>query len=233
MAASDGAIFTDAEDFVRALQKARIELVVAGPGVFWARLTRVVLPHLTLLAISGSLSRTAYIAWRPERACVASPARMDLSSVWGDVRLQRGHLVFHSRGERLHQRTNGPTECGLLSLGPKRLATVGRALTGRDLISPPSGRILQLARRDMTRLMRLHAAAARFAERQPKLILSADVIRAMQHDLIEALALPGDGSRCRGPGKVAVVSILGRRGVRAAGDRDLHRGRLFGCFAAS
>ena len=52
MAATDGAIFTNVEDFVGALQEARTELVVTGPGVFWARLTRVVLPHLNLLAVS-------------------------------------------------------------------------------------------------------------------------------------------------------------------------------------
>ena len=187
MAARGGVIFTDAEDFVGALQEARIELVVTGPGVFWARLTRVVLPDLDLLAVSESLPRTAYIAWRPERACVAFPVRADSSSVWGGVRLQRGHLVFHSRGERLHQTTNGPTEWGVVSMEPKRLAATGRVLTGRDLIAPPSGRILRPPRRDIARLLRLHAAAARFAKQQPKLILNPEVMRAMQHDLMEAL----------------------------------------------
>jgi len=40
---------------------------------------------------------------------------------------------------------------------------------------------------DMAHLLRLHAAAARFAEHQPKLILEPEVIRGMEHDLIEAL----------------------------------------------
>jgi AraC-like DNA-binding protein len=187
MAASGGVIFTDAEDFVGALQEARIELVVTGPGVFWARLTRVVLPHLDVLSVSESLPRTAYIAWRPERACVAFPLRADSFPVWGGVRLQRGHLVFHSRGERLHQRTNGPTEWGVLSLEPRRLAAVGRALTGRDLIAPLAGRLLRPARREIARLLGLHAAAARLAKQQSKLIRDPEVMRAMQHDLIEAL----------------------------------------------
>jgi hypothetical protein len=39
MAVNDGATFTDAEDFVAALQEARIELVVTSPGLFRARLT--------------------------------------------------------------------------------------------------------------------------------------------------------------------------------------------------
>ena len=187
MAASDGATFTDVEDFVGAVQEARIELTVTSPGVFWARLSRVILPDLSLLALSESLPRTAYIALRPERVCVAFPLRSDLSSVWGGVRLQRGHIVFHSRGELFHQRTNGPTEWGLLSLEHERLAAAGRVLTGLNLVAPPSGRILRPARHDIARLLRLHAAAARFAHKQPKLILDREVIRGLQHDLIEAV----------------------------------------------
>jgi len=187
MAANDGATFTEVEDFVAAVQEARIELMVTSPGVFWARLTRVILPDLHLLALSESLPRTAYIALSPERVCVAFPLDSDLSSVWGGVRLQRGHIVFHSRGELFHQRTNGPTEWGLLLLEHKRLAAAGRALTGLNLALPPSGRILRPARQDIVRLLRLHAAAARFAHKQPKLILDPEVIRALQHDLVEAV----------------------------------------------
>jgi AraC-like DNA-binding protein len=187
MATGAGATFTDAEDFVSALRETRIELVVTSPGGFWARLSRVVLPHLDLVAVSESLPRIAYLALKPERVCVSFPLRSDLSSVWGGVSLRRGHIVFHGRGERLHQRMNGPTDWGLLSLESKRLVAAGRALTGVDLFAPPAGRILKPARRDIAHLLRLHAAAARFAEKQPKLIRDPEVIRGIEHDLIEAL----------------------------------------------
>jgi hypothetical protein len=60
-------------------------------------------------------------------------------------------------------------------------------LTGLNLVAPPSGRILRPEGRDIARLLRLHAAAARFANKQPKLMLNPEVIRAMQQDLIETL----------------------------------------------
>jgi AraC-like DNA-binding protein len=197
MATGAGATFTDAEDFVGALQEARIELVITSPGLFWAQVNRVVLPHLHLVAVRESLPRIGHFALKPERLCVSFPLRSDWSSVWGGVSLRRGHLVFHSRGERLHQRTNGPTEWGLLSLESKRLIAASRALTGVDLVAPPAGRILKPARRDVAHLLRLHAAAARFAERQPKLILDPDVVRGIEHDLIEALVrcLASEGGR--------------------------------------
>jgi hypothetical protein len=138
-----GATFTDAEDFMGALQEARIELVVTSPGLFWARLNRVVLPHLRLVAVSESLPRIAYLALEPERVCVSLPLRSDLSSVWGGVSLPRGHVVFHSRGERLHQRISGPTDWGLLSVESKHLIAAGRALAAVDLAAPPAGRILK------------------------------------------------------------------------------------------
>jgi AraC-like DNA-binding protein len=193
MATGAGTTFTDAEDFVGSLHEARIELVVTSPGVFWARVNRVVLPHLHLVAVSESLPRIAHLALKPQRVCVSFPLRSDLFSLWGGVSLRRGHVVFHSRGERLHQRTNGPTEWGLLSLESKRLLTAGRALMGVHLVAPPAGRILKPARHDIADLLRLHAAAARFAEKQPKLILKPEVIRGIEHDLIEALV------RCLAP----------------------------------
>jgi AraC-like DNA-binding protein len=197
MATGAGATFTDAEDFVGALQEARIELVVTSPGVFWARLNRVVLPHLHLVAVSEGLPRIAYLELKPEWVCVSFPLRSDLSSVWGGASLRRGHVVLHSRGERLHQRMSGPTDWGLLSLESKCLIDAGRALTGMELVAPIAGRILKPARRDIAHLLRLHTAAARFAEKQPNLILDPDVIRGMEHDLIEALVrcLASEGGR--------------------------------------
>jgi AraC-like DNA-binding protein len=92
---------------------------------------------------------------------------------------------------------NGPTDWGLLSVESKRLIAAARALTGLDLVTPPVGRILKPARRDIAHFLRLHAAAARFAEKQPKLILDPGVIRGMEHDLIEALVhcLAPEGGR--------------------------------------
>jgi AraC-like DNA-binding protein len=193
MATGAGATFTDAEDFVGSLHEARIDLVVTSPGLFWARVNRVILPHLHLVDVRESLPRIAYFALKPERMCVSFPLGSDFSSVWGGLSLRRGHVVFHSRGERLHQRMSGPTDWGLLSLESQRLIAAGRALTGVDLVSPPAGRILKPARRDIVRLLRLHAAAARFAEKQPKLILDPEVTRGIEHDLIEALV------RCLAP----------------------------------
>jgi AraC-like DNA-binding protein len=187
MIASDGRTFMDAEDFVGAVQDARIMLVVTSPGVFWARLTHLTLPHVRLLAVSESLSRAGYVALSPERVCVGFPLHVNSTSVWSGVRLQRGDIVFHSRGEHFHQRTNGPAEWGLISVDPQRLAVIGRALTGVKLVAPPSGRILRPARREIARLLRLHTAAVRFVDKHPKLLLDPEVIRGMQHDLLEAL----------------------------------------------
>jgi AraC-like DNA-binding protein len=187
MIASDGRTFTDVEDFVGAVQDAGIMLVVTGPGVFWARLTQLTLPHVRLLVVSESLSRAAYFALSPERVCFGFPLHVNSSSVWKGVRLQRGDFVFHSRGEHFHQRTNGPAEWGLLSVDSERLAATGLTLTGVKLVAPPSGRIMRPARRDIARLLRLHAAAVRFVDKHPKLLLDPEVIRGMQHDLLEGL----------------------------------------------
>ena len=177
--------FTDVEDYAKALEAARVELVVTSPGSFRARLTRLSLPHLRLLALSESLSRIAYFALPADRVFVTFPSRPTL--ICGGVTLQRGDIVFHSRGERLHQRLTGPANWGLLSLEPEHLAAAGRALTGLAVVAPPSGRLLRPARPAIRRLLRLCAAAAHFAGQRPTLVLDPEVARSMQHDLIESL----------------------------------------------
>ena len=50
-------------------------------------------------------------------------------------------IMFHARGERLHQRTDGPSSWGLISLSPASLAAFCETETGGALPLPEVGRI--------------------------------------------------------------------------------------------
>src|SRR5260221_3224941 len=101
--------------------------------------------------------------------------------------LQFGDVVFHSRGERMHQRTNGESQWGLISLPPEQLVACGRALTGLKITSPPAGRALRPSRRAAVRLLRLHSKACRLAETKHELIANPEVARALEQELLHAL----------------------------------------------
>jgi hypothetical protein len=102
----------------------------------------------------------AYVALapKPELAFVAFPTHCDPPPIWGGVELRPGDVVFHSRGEGMHQRTSGPSGWSLVSLTPEHLAVHGKVLTGQDLVPPPVGRVLRPPAFAAALLRRLHAA---------------------------------------------------------------------------
>src|SRR6202040_1164396 len=106
--------------------------------------------------------------------------------LWGGVELQTGDLIFHSRGERFHQRTTGPCSWSLVGLAPEHLESYG-VLSGKTLSVPAAARVLCPALRDAARLRRLHAQACRLAETRPKVLAHPEVARAIEQDLIHAL----------------------------------------------
>jgi AraC-like DNA-binding protein len=107
--------------------------------------------------------------------------------LWGGQELQTGDLIFHSRGERFHQRTTGPCSWSLVGLAPGHLERYGEALTERTLSAPNAARILRPVARNAARLRRLHTQACRLAETRPKILAHPEVARAIEDGLIRAL----------------------------------------------
>src|SRR3981189_3713927 len=100
-----------------------------------------------------------------------------------DLDCSFGDVVFHSRGERTHQRTNGESQWGIISLLPEQLAACGKALTGSKITPPLAGRVLRPSRSAAARLLRLHSKACRLAETRHQLIGNPEVARALEQEL--------------------------------------------------
>jgi AraC-like DNA-binding protein len=164
----------------------RIDLLVTSPGAFNARLTWATLHHLQLLNSEEDLPRIAYVSLAPMPVFVGFATRRDPPMLWGGVELQTGDIIFHSRGERFHQRTTGPCGWSLVGLGPEDLEKYG-VLSGKPLSAPATARILRPAARDAARLRRLHAQACRLAETRPKVLAHPEVARAIEQGLIHAM----------------------------------------------
>lgn len=179
--------FIDPDDYQASLRQAGIDLLVTSPGAFKARLTWTELDHLHLIRSQEELPRIAYLSLPPALSFVAFPTQSDPPPLWGGMELRSGDIMFHSRGERLHQRTRGPCFWSLITLAPRYLEDYGRALSGRELVPPPAGRILRPAPRDAARLQRLHSEACRLAETRPKTLAHPEVARGLEQELIHAL----------------------------------------------
>jgi len=179
--------FTDADDYRASVREAKFDLVFNSQRDFQAQLTWLELRHLRLLRGQENLPRVAHLSLASDQIFVAFPIRHDPRQLCDGVELQPGDIVFHSRGERVHQRTLGPSRWGLIALAPEYLSAGGKALTGFDLAAPLVARILRPSTVDAAHLLRVHASACRLAETKPGMIAHPEVARAIEQDLLHAL----------------------------------------------
>ena len=185
---AEGATFTfsDPASYAAAFADARVNLTITGAGDFTARLTRLKLQHLEVYQCREKLPRIAYISLSSERVTLSFPLG-SASPISGGLALRNGDIIFHSRGERVHQRFNGACQWGLISLAAAQLASCGKALTGRPIAAPPASRLLRPARAETLRFMRLFREACRLAETGKKLIERPEVARALEQELLHAV----------------------------------------------
>jgi AraC-like DNA-binding protein len=187
MPGSGTGTFVDSDDYQAGLSHLRIDLLVTSQGAFNARLSWATLHHMQLLHSEEDLPRIAYISLAPTLVFVGFATRPDPPMLWDGVEPQTGDLIFHSRGERFHQRTTGPSSWSLLGFVPEHLERYCDALSGKPLSLPAAARILRPGARDAARLRRLHAQACRLAETRPKVLAHPEVARAIEQGLIHAL----------------------------------------------
>jgi AraC-like DNA-binding protein len=187
MAGNGTATFANPDDYLAGIEDARVNLIVTGGGDFNARLTWLNLHRFRVLRASENLPRIAFLSLDPTQLFVSFPTREGRPLIYSGLRLRFGDIVFHSRGERMHQRTGGESQWGLISLPPEQLAACGKALTGSKIIAPSIGRVLRPPRTASARLLRLHSRACRLAETRKKLIANPEVARALEQELLHAL----------------------------------------------
>ncbi len=187
MAENGTAKFANPDDYQAGIRDASVNLIITGSGDFHARLTWLNLRRLHVLRGCENLPRIGFISLSPAQVFVSFPASADPLLSYGGLGLQFGDVVFHSRGERMHLRTNGESQWGLISLPPEQLAACGKALTGLKITSPPAGRVLRPSRSAAVRLLRLHSKACRLAETRHELIANPEVARALEQELLHAL----------------------------------------------
>jgi AraC-like DNA-binding protein len=179
--------FIDADDYQAGLRQSRIELIVACTGAYKARLTWAELEHLYLLRGQEGQPSIAFVSLPPPLVFVAFRTDPGPPSFWSGMELQSGDILFHSRGERLHQRTTGPCFWNLIALTPDDLESYGRTFFEKKLGPPDAGMVLRPSSRDSASLRRLHATACRLAETKPQMLAHRETARSLEQDLILAL----------------------------------------------
>ena len=179
--------FLEPDQYEASLRQAQIEAVMVPRGKFKARLTWAELHRLQVLRCEEDSARVAYLQLAQGLASVTFPEDSQEQPVWRGREMQAAEIVFHSRAERLHQATPGPSVWNVITMDPAQLERYGRALSGKPFPSHGDGRVLQPSPRLTARLRRLHAQICRLAETKSKILSHSEVARAMEQGLIQAL----------------------------------------------
>ena len=157
--------FSDPESYAAAFGDARLKLTITGAGDFWARLTRLRSQHLEMYRCRESLPRITYISLPTERVVLSFPIG-SASPLFGGAALRNGDVMLHSHGDRMHQRSNGACQWGLVSLSAKQLAECSEALNGQPIVWPPENRVLRPTRSEALRFRHSLAHSQRAARGQ-------------------------------------------------------------------
>src|SRR6516165_5131405 len=167
--------FLEPDQYEASLRQAQIEAVIVPRGKFSARLTWAELHHLQVLRCEEESPRLAYLRFAPGLGFVTFPAGLEPLPVWRGRVIQVREIMFHSRGDRVHQWTSGSSVWNVIAMDPAQLERYGGSLSGRPFSSPPEGRTLQLPMRLATRLPRLHAQICRLAQTKSKMLSHSEV----------------------------------------------------------
>jgi AraC-like DNA-binding protein len=178
--------FSYPDGYAAAFGNARVNLTITGAGDFTARVTRLKLQHLEVYCCRESLPRIAYLSLPSERMVLSLPLG-NASLISSGFALRNGDIVFHSRGERLHQRSTDVCQWGLISVSTEQLANCGKALTGRLIRAPIASKVFRPAPAETLRFQRLFRQACRLAEARRKLIERPEVARALEQELLHAV----------------------------------------------
>jgi AraC-like DNA-binding protein len=179
--------FIDPEDYQAGLRQSQIGSIVTSSGAFKARLTWAELDRLYLLRCQEEQPRIAYVSLPRSLAFVSFQTDPGPRSLWGGRELQAGDIMFHSHGERLHQRTTGPCCWNLVALAPEDLEDYGRTLFVQKLVAPGVGTVLRPSPSQSADLRRLHASACRLAETRAQTLSHREAARSLEQNLILAL----------------------------------------------
>ena len=194
--------YLEPDHYEASLRQAQIEILIALSPKFKARLTWAELHDLQVLRCEEDIPRVAYVCLAPQLSFVTFPAHSGPLPVWGGTELRPGEIVFHGRGERLHQSTPGSFVWNVIALEPVQLEQYGRALSGKPFSLPSERKILRPSARDVARLRRLHAQICRLAETKPRLLAHTEVARAIEQGLIQTLVACLTGTSIRVDGAI-------------------------------
>jgi AraC-like DNA-binding protein len=180
--------FNDPYEYQSSIRAGDVTVVVTEPGEFRAELTRIDLRRLWMQRSWTSLPLIAHSTVHKSRSAILFPTDAEEAPYYhSGMEVSQRHIVFYSAGAEHHHRTSTAWRWGAMSLSPEDLAAAGRALVGRDLTAPLVTHLIRPPPHLISRLRILHAAVGDLAATVPEILAHAEVVRAMEQQLVRAM----------------------------------------------
>jgi AraC-like DNA-binding protein len=178
--------FGNPDGYAAAFGDVRVNLTITGAGDFRAQITRLKLKHIEVVLCREYLPRIAFISLPGKQIFLSFPVGAR-SPIFGRFALRNGDMVFHRPGERVHQRSTGTCQWGLISWTAGHFAYCSKALIGEPIAPPKESKILRPDRAEASRFLPLFRQACRLAETGRKLVEHPEVARALEQEMLHAI----------------------------------------------
>jgi AraC-like DNA-binding protein len=187
--------FSDPVEYFTGIRNLQIVGLIERRGEFRARSTRIDLHRLWMHRFDEDLPRIMKVTPSGRRAVVMFATRSDQPAMQvNGIEIPQNQIVKFGLGWKWYFRSSAACEWSTMSLVPGDLAAAGESIIGRKLLPPTFACGLAPPPAALSRLRKVHAAAAHLVETAPDILAKSEVARAMEQALVEAVVFCLDDS---------------------------------------
>jgi AraC-like DNA-binding protein len=187
--------FSDPVEYFTGIRNLQIVGLIERRGEFRATSTRIDLHRLWMHRFDEGLPRIMKVSPSGRRAVVMFATRSDQPPVRvNGIEIAQNQIAKFGLSWEWYFRSSAASEWSTMSLAPEDLAAAGESIIGRELLPPTFSQSIAPSPATLSRLRKLHDAAAHLAETAPDILAKPEVARAVEQALVEALVLCLDRS---------------------------------------
>ena len=187
--------FSDPVEHFTGIRNLQIVGLIEQRGEFRARSTRVDLHRLWMHRFDEDLPRIMKVRPSGRRAVVMFATRSDQPAMQvNGIEISQNEIVKFGLGWEWYFRSSAACEWSTMSLAPGDFVAAGESIIGRELLPPTFARSIAPPPAALSRLRKVHDAAAHLEETAPDILAKPEVARAMEQALIEAVVFCLDDS---------------------------------------
>jgi hypothetical protein len=181
--------FTSARQYAEGLRELKAQIVPSAAGPFVTHLVRIELTLVRLLDADESAARSGF--WSIPRGWHYAffGTRPGCSLSWNGNDVSFGQVLLAGSAERLHLQTMAASHFAAVGIRSATLELYANGLAGETMALTKTASAIDIPAAVLRRLIQLHDRIIRTARARPDAVAQPETARAIEQELIEALAM--------------------------------------------